>query len=593
MGWKDEAIAIEPDWRSQAIPLGAVEQEIMPELWEESDPIPNVPWRGSSITADFAIGTGKDLLGGLDVAKTIATAGVGEVVGGTVAAFGMAGFNQSPDSAKETVEAWSDFITIDPWSERGKEMLETIAAPLIRLEAGVTNVAERMGMGNPFASALIKGVLLGAPEVFLPTKGTLKAGKAARLIEKRTKEFVNKASDLGIKLDMENLGASIVEATRSMTPEYRAQNMPLLKEAMREAEIVAKNKKTAAYTLAKKTDAWVETRSVRQLGESLEARLLEEGYDLTSNTMKPVRDALDDFRSPGLGFEEGGSLVARLNEFDLLYKRIGKRYGNELQVNKAIIKIKKGMNEWLNNEFIAVTQESRGALSGDLSAIKAWNDARAVNTTWKQTFHEDKFISKLIEKELTSEEFAFALMGGTAMGARREMATVVTRLKEVLGKDHPAIQGIRNDFLYEVAAPLMAENPNFSLFVRNYNKMIKNNHSLVEALGLKDNALSPIYEFSKLQTRLPPTHRLNTGDMTKGLSQFLVGHQIARAALRVNISRNIANYVLKTDRVGAKQMLADMAGLKYGEVLIPRYGPIAAEFIAGAAMTGIPDTQEL
>ena len=81
--------------------------------------------------------------------------------------------------------------------------------------------------------------------------------------------------------------------------------------------------------------------------------------------------------------------------------------------------------------------------------------------------------------------------------------------------------------------------------------------------------------------------------MTRGLSQFLVGHQIARAALRVNISRNIANYVLKTDRVGAKQMLADMAGLKYGEVLIPRYSPIAAEFIAGAAMTGIPDTQEL
>ncbi|KKL88976.1 hypothetical protein LCGC14_1919330, partial [marine sediment metagenome] len=589
----DEAVPVDSGWQSKAIPLGATEQNVMPELWEEDDPVPDVPWRGSSITADFAIGTGKDLLGGLDVAKVIASAGAGEVVGGTVAAFGMAVFNQSPDDATETVEAWSDLITLDPWSDRGKEMLEKVAAPLIRLEQKVDDVSWDLSGGNPFAAALIKGTLLGTPEIFLPTKGVWKAGRANRLIEKRIKEFQNKASDLGIRVEMDNLAADVVDATRSLTPEYKAQNAPLLEKAMREAEVIAKNKKNAAYEAAKQTDAWVETRSVRQLGESLEARLLEEGYDLTSKTMKPVRDALDDFRSAGLGFEEGGSLSARLNQFDLLYKRVGKKYGREPQVNKALTKIKKGMNDFLDNEFIAVTQESRGALSGDLSAIQAWKDARAANTTWKKNFHEDKFIAKMIAKEMTSEEIAFALMGGTAMGARREMASTVARLKEVLGKDHPAIQGIKNDFLYEVASPLLGEKPNFTLFVRQYDKMIRNNPSLVKELGLKESSLTPIYEFSKLQTRLPAKHRLETGDMTRGLSQFLVGHQIARAALRVNISRNIANYVLKTDRVGAKQMLADMAGLKYGEVLIPKYSPIAAEFIAGAALTGIPDTQEL
>ena len=111
MGWRDEAVPVDDDWQSKAIPLGATEQNVMPELWEETDPVPDVPWRGSSITADFAIGTGKDLLGGLDVAKVIASAGAGEIVGGTVAAFGMAVFNQSPDDAAETVEAWSENIS--------------------------------------------------------------------------------------------------------------------------------------------------------------------------------------------------------------------------------------------------------------------------------------------------------------------------------------------------------------------------------------------------------------------------------------------------------------------------------------------------
>ena len=130
------------------------------------------------------------------------------------------------------------------------------------------------------------------------------------------------------------------------------------------------------------------------------------------------------------------------------------------------------------------------------------------------------------------------------------------------------------------------------MFVDKWDHMIRNKPSLVKELGLKESNLKPLYDFSKMQTRLPKKLRLDRKDMTKGMSQFFVGHRIAKAALRVNVSRNIANWVIGTDRVGAQQMLADMAGIKYGEVLIPKYSPIAAEFIAGAALTGIPNTQD-
>ena len=81
--------------------------------------------------------------------------------------------------------------------------------------------------------------------------------------------------------------------------------MPMLQQALKDAEKIAFNKKNAAYEAAKKSKTWIETRSVRQLGESLETRLYDAGYDLASDAMRPVRQALDDFRSTGLGFEKG------------------------------------------------------------------------------------------------------------------------------------------------------------------------------------------------------------------------------------------------------------------------------------------------
>jgi hypothetical protein len=596
MGWRSKAIPVEDDWRSKAISLGPTEQNVMPELWDENTPAPE-PWQGSSITADFIKGTGEDILGGFDLAKTIITAASGEIAGGAIAGFGMALFNQHPDSAAETVKAVSEFMTVDPWSERGKEMLETIAAPLMRLEQGVSDfsyklsIDEKTGEANPFVAALIKGTLLGTPEIFLPTKGAFKAGKAARLIQQRTKEFQNVADDLGIRLEMDHLGADIVDAARSMTPKERGQNMPLLEQAIKEAEAIAYNKKNAAYEAAKQTDTWIETRSVRALGRSLEKRLYDEGFDLDATEMGGVRKILDDFSSTELGFA-GESLSVRLNQFDLLYKRVGKKFGRDLTANKALTKIKRAMNDFLDDEFIAIAKDQGSAISGDTTGVKAWKDARAANTIWKENFHTDKFIKKLINEEATAETFMDALMGGSVMGAKNEMATVVYRLKEVLGDNHPAIEGLRQDFLFKVAEPLTKETPNFAMFVRQWDHMIRNKPSLVKALGLKESNLRPIYEFSKLQTRLPKKLRLDRKDMTKGMSQFFVGHRIAKAALRVNISRNIANWIIGTDRVGAQQMLADMAGVKYGEVLIPKYTPIAAEFIAGAALTGIPNTQD-
>ena len=166
-------------------------------------------------------------------------------------------------------------------------------------------------------------------------------------------------------------------------------------------------------------------------------------------------------------------------------------------------------------------------------------------------------------------------------------------MKEILGDNHPAIEGIRQDFLFEIAEPLLKAEPNFAQFTRNYDATIRRNPALVKELGLNQGDLSQLYHFAEVQKRLPKNQRLmSLKDITKGLSQFFVGHKIAKAALRVNISRNIANLFVGADRVGQKQILMELVGAKYGEPAIPKGGPLAAQFIAGAALTSIPNSQE-
>ncbi len=569
----------------------------LPEIPDFESPQPDsLPQQSISkdiqeIKTDFA-DMSKDLFAIGEVATTIATAGATEITAGFYAALNTVLGGQSIDDAASDIRAAGEAFTFQPRSDRGKMLLEQIAPPLLKLEGAVDDFSEKTSFGNPVAATLTKTVLLGGLEFLGPAKGAVRARNVSRSISRATKDVKVAANDLGIRTDLNNMGADIVEAANRIAPEERALNAPALQQAMREANITARDRKNLLFEDAKRTRAFVETRAVRDLADDLQASLAQD-FDLGSPRMTEVVRALDDLRSKDLNFSVGGPIATKLNDLMNARKRINTRFSKSPDAassNLALTQIKRGIDDFLNNEFdIAAIDQGKSALSGETAAVKAWKKAIDANTQWKRNFSDDKAIANLIKDEATPNQIRQWVVGASVMGGRKQAVLTIQRMKQVLGDNHPAIRGIRFDQLFELAAPLLKEQPNFVQFVRNYESALRLNAPLMRELNLTTGNMRELVDFAKVQTRLPPTRAVFSSDFPTMLARVFVGHDIAKAGLKVNIFRDIARRVpfLDVNTIGKKQILAELARVKIGEPAIPKNGTLAAQFITGAALTSI------
>lgn len=536
----------------------------------------------------FAQDVGKDAIATAEVGLTVVTGGFGEIVGGFNAALRTL-FGGNLDDAVDDINAASDLFTFQPRTKRGKLLLEQIAVPLMALERGADRVAETMSLGNPFAAAAIKTALLGGAELALPAKGAKNIVTVKRRIANQRKEIERTAKDLGIDLDLDNMGVGIVDAARRLTPEERAVNAPALKQAMKEAAKVAADERTALFDTARKTRTFIETRSVRQLSTGLRDELNLRGFDL--DEMPIVNKRLTDMQSGA--FEPGVALSARLNELEKVRRRVSANRSASPSENAALNSIKKGLDDFLDNEFNNIATEAGSSISGDVSGVAAWKAARESNVRWKRNFSEDKAISQLIEKSSTPEQYRQWLVGATTLNAGKQASLTIRRMKQVLGNEHPAIEGIRLDFIFEMVEPLLKNEPNYGQFIRNFEATVRRNPSLVKELDINRSDIRPLLDFAKVQNKLPPNKRLvSGGELSKGLAQIFVGNKLAKGQLRVNLARNITNFMFGIDRISQKQILGELANVKFGEPAIPRKSALAAEFITGAALTGTPPEEQ-
>lgn len=569
---------------AQQTPAPQQEAPASPEVPEELSTLDKLGLAKDFTQALFRSKTtdkAKDAVAVGEFGLTMATGGLAEIGAGSIGAAQMA-LGASNDTAAQSIETLSDFFTYTAKTERGQKLLQDIAAPLEKLESGADRLSETLGGGNPAAQTAIKTILLGGAELVLPVKGAKARILSKKALRDQQAQVKQVADNLGINPRIEDIDQGILDAAAKMLPEERAANAAQLTEAMKNANEAARADKNAKFEIAKNTPAFVETRSVRRLGQDIQDNLLEQGFDIED--MPKVQKRLADLEAGP--FESGRSLAADLNSFEMVRKRINKNTSADGAENAALKSMRRSMDEFLDNQF------NNAAISGDPTAVQAWKDARTANASWKQNFNADKVVKQLVEKDSTPEQYRQWIMGASNMNARKEAASTIARMKEVLGESHPAIEGIRQDFLYEIAEPLMQETPNFRAFVKNYDTTIRRNPSLVKELGLDNSQLRPLYDFSRVQVRLPPNKNVTMTDITRGLSQFLAGNKLAKATLRVNLFRNLANKFLGVDRVTKKQILKEIQGVMFDEPAIPRGSDLAADFIVGAALTSIPDAQE-
>jgi hypothetical protein len=675
----------------EAAPIG---DESMPSL-EQEEPLTDMgEWGDRGITkyTGELVGevkeAGLDLLALTEVAGTIGTGAVSSI---TAAAFGATAmlFGRDPEQTASDVEHYSQLGTYMPKGERGQELLEDIAEPLMQLEEGASDLSWYLADGNVAAATAIKTTLLGAAELALPSKGAIKGMKTGRELRKRAAEMERLADDLGVDISQSGLAASIVALAKRMTPDQRATHMPYLRDQLKAASEKAIARKNQLYEEARASESFVDSASASELSASIRKDLEFEGYVLSDKKLRNLRERLDELAN--MKPDETGTRV-NLKEYDDVRKKINTmRSAKNKMENRALNIMNKRMGEFLDAEFdkialgghrefsaalapdapkghtrlyraesptvkfddifdagkmksaapksghyytsdlgyaeyfkhaynqnkdasikyIDVPNKmaaessvgggeyilSSSALSGETAGVAAWKAARGAARDWHKRFNTDKVIVKFLNKDASAETMAQWLLGASAMGANREAGMIVGRMKEVLGDTHPAIQGIRTDLLFEVASPLLhPDGPNFNQFVRNYEMFIEKNPTLVEALNLKMGDFKELHDLARLQKTLPH-NEAGMRDIMKRVttitSRLAVGHEIAKAGVKVNLFRDALNLTLQLDRITQKQMFYELAGMKYGDVLLPKKSPLAGQFIAGAALTEIADTQEL
>jgi hypothetical protein len=510
------------------------------------------------------------------------------VIGGPLAGFTgavTAAVTQDMGAADYVTQQMLQALTYEPRSRRGQETMRTVMVPFQKIEEGADWVATWGGRGNPYASTAIKTALLGGLELT-----GLRAGMRSR-VNRQLQQVQQAADNLDVNLSSSTMRSDVVEAARRIAPEERSARTAELHQALSDARQAAKQQVDDAYELARETPAWIGTRRIEDFSWQMFRELRQQGFDINDMPLLRRRfDDLDNIEWNPMGTDillpaELGRSHIPLVEIDLIRKRINRNRGSDPSERLALSRLQRGLDEFMDNEL------NTDRISGSQEALARWQTARSAYRDYAQRFKADNTIRQLTEIDADPEVYYRWIVGASAMNAKPQAAAVFRGIRDILGENHPAVEGIRQSLLYDVARPLFQLEPNFRQFVSNYDRIIAENSSLIRAMDLEARNLRPLRDFAATAARIPPeVPPFHLTDFTRALAVYTVGSKmpgakLARAQLNISLFRRTANYLFGIDHISRRRLWAEITQSTYGEPVLPRNGPVYGSLLATQALT--------
>ena len=523
--------------------------------------------------------------------------GIGEIASGYggLTALAMTG---DPDYAKERAEAWQNFFTFGPITEGGESVIETIAPPLSKVSLAIDDFSEEKANGDPEVATAIKTGIWGSVDVIGAAVPGVKAALRNARLRRYRKQVVDELNDLGIDAHLDHFADDVANAAKEIGSESAGEMAEEYVTALRNAEYLARLKKNSLYAAALDEKLFVSTSPIRRMGAELTNDLHKRGYDLDADDMAVVRRTLDDMHSRNRGFGSGQNMAVHFNQFELLRKRINMRINNSKgSARSALTNIKRQMDDWMTSEFNnAAVQNgqivsSGGALSGDAAGFEAYLAARKANTelSW---FNDTKIIADLIQKDTSVDQFAQWLIGASPL-SKKGSAAVVNKMKLLLGDDHPAIDAVRADFVYQLTEPLLQLEPNYQQFANNFDRVLRKNKPLADALGLQESDVAILADYARVADKLPASGKFySMREIIQTVARLGVGHGVAKGAARVTFATKVGNAIGRVDAVTKKQIIAAAVDARFDQPVVPKGTPVYAAIIAGAALSGTIDKDD-
>lgn len=429
----------------------------------------------------------------------------------------------------------------EPRTPVGKRTSKAVGEAMMVLEGWADRFAEAVSFGNPLVATGVKTTILGAPAAL-----GLMGGVTSKIkVKKKIADIEKVADELGLDLGAEELGQQIVTAAgERIDIPVRGAAVQELQGSLKQARDIERERASAAFEQARGAGtAGIRAQSIREfyLNEQLHFR---DRFDV--DTMPTVSKRFDDLAELVTIAEEAGQggLINPAVKLDLI-SRYRERLVNirpsksKAKENLVLDDMKRRLDKFLDDQF------NQDMITGDPETLTAWKNARKVWSVYKQNFSENKVIAQLVGKDTTAAQVKDWVLGASSMGAKKEASLVVKKLKKILGEDSPEITALRQEYLFDIIDPLLERQPNFTKFLQNYDRSIKNNFELLDELapfsrsGLED-LVKVADAAQKTGGALSPKLQI---DFDRGIAVLSAGHQIARKGYIVANLRQILRAV--------------------------------------------------
>lgn len=520
------------------------------------------------------------------MAEAAATLGTGAVLTPLAGIAGLAqgaAARDDPDALRKMIDRINAVqgLTYKPKTDMGQEIVSTLAVPfewLARRAQEAGRGAQDIGLGATGGAATETAINM-LPSLF-GARGITPALSQRSAARRAIGDIERRVADQGI--DINASGAvqrqQIQDAATKQTggQQSRGEPFPDIRDAIRQKREAERTRVGEQFDEARATPAALPAGQAKALSGRIMARIAERQFDvetmpIVSRRLKEL-DKIDQLPT---------NSAIKLNAIDAYRRRLSRNRAaaTDASQNFALDTIKRELDGFLDEAF------DKDMIRGDPAALKKWKDARSAFSSYMERFNNDKVIRKFAEQDATPEQMRQWVFGASSVGARPQAAQVVRKIGDIVGRDSPEFAALRQDALFDIMEPLIRKEPSMREFMSNYDRVVKNNPSLVRALfpdsgrGLRDlRAVAEAVERKAPDARLVDLNRMGAVAM--------FGHGISRAAMKVNIAQQVFSRMRAAGSNKEKrEVMGEVLGIDPNSPILPKrmilYGA------AGPSVSGV------
>ena len=489
-------------------------------------------------------------IGAADLGVSLLSAVPTEVGAGGAGLYGLQDGGLS--IADKNIEQFREDWTRSPKTEYGQRGMKNIAdvlTPLLEFadKAGDKVNATSLPFKEAFATMTRMGVegLPGLLGFRLKPKGT----------RAQVKQLEQTSKDMGIDIDADLLTQEkqIGQAGEVLTEgAERNTGAEAIKQDLKTKSEIASDAVDAKYLEARKGSANIDRDNLISLRDELNDIFNDENYNI--DQISATRGRLDRLDN----IIDKDQLDASLHELFTYRKSLNEAARKSPKETRELSIIRDKFDQFMTDKAV------NDLIYGDKKVLSNYRKAIASNAEYKTLFSDNKIIKSIIDNEINVTEVRRLLLGQGQVPGTKAADTVIA-LKKALGDDAPSIQALRNEMILDVVDPLTADSPKLTVFMKNYERVIKKNKSVMDEL-LTDTQraeLETLYKFAKNNQEMT-TAVLKGGkqkiDIYRSISVMMFGNKLAKAALRVNLFAGLLKFLRRGNVSNRRQMIANILG---------------------------------